>query len=267
MKTFSAAELDGLLKKSEAHASTCTFDDYNTSCLVRHQIQAGYLTIAVSSKMVKRAVKVFELFLKRMFKEGFSLMLDCGQFYHCPASALVVDGEVIPIRVKEKLAFTTTVDSFGVNRRSYSSGELAVEIYASGRHPSKILTETANRKWDELFDSVVPYLKNASARLKAVHIEQEDRYRQMQERWRKQEEHEQMIKERASLAKSVLDDIWLYNRAEVIRKYCYMVEKKTLTDEYLKKLEVARAFADWLDPTVDYVDELLSERFKATDFL
>lgn len=267
MNTISAAELDALLKKSEAHASTCTMENYNTSSLVREQNQAGYLTIAVSPKMVKRAVKVFEMFLKRMFKEGFTLILDCERFYHCPASAIVVDGEAIPIRVKEKLAYTTTVDSYGVNRHSHSSGELVVEIYTSGRHPSKVLTETAESKWDELFDSVVPYLKKASIRLKAARLEYEEWRRRIDGQERLRKEHEQKIKDRASLAKSILEDIWLYNRAEVIRRYCNMVEKKTLTEEYLKKVEVARAFADWLDPTVDYEDELLSERYNASDFL
>ena len=267
MKTFSAAELDALLKKSEAHASTCTIDYYNSSCLVRKQIEAGYLTIAVSSKMVKQAVRVYELFLKRMFKEGFLLMLDCRQYYHCPSSALVVDGESIPIRVKEKLAMTTISDGHEVRMTSQLTGKLAVEIYASGHNPSKVLMETDNVKWNELFDNVIPYLKKASVRLKAARLENEEWHRRWEEEERLREEHQKAISERASLAKSILEDIWLYNRAEVIRRYCYMIEKKTLTEDYLKKLEVARAFADWLDPTVDYVDELLSEKFKASDFL
>ena len=93
-------ELQTILRKSETHALTCTIDYGITTAIFRSQIEKGYLTLSVSSKMVKKAIKVFELFIRRMYKEGFSLILNCDTHFHCPASAIVVDGEVIPLRLK-----------------------------------------------------------------------------------------------------------------------------------------------------------------------
>ena len=73
MSEIKLSELSTILKKSEVHASKCTIDHGTSYGIYRIQTQKGYLTLSVSSKMLKQAIKIFELFLKRMFKEGFTL--------------------------------------------------------------------------------------------------------------------------------------------------------------------------------------------------
>ena len=76
-----------------------------------------------------------------------------------------------------------------------------------------------------------------------------------------------MIRARAAQVKSILQDIYLYEQAKIIQDYCDMVEPLTKSENYLKKIQIARSFADWVNPTTDYEDELLSELYDAKDFL
>ena len=268
MNITKLSELPAILKKSEAHASTCTIDYGTTSGIYNKQIEPGYLTMSVSSRMLKQATKLYEVFLRRMFKEGFSLILDCDAHYNCPASALVVNGEVIPIRVKEKLAFTVKYDIRSSYRQSNPSGVLALEIYGgTTRNITKTLTEKKDASWEQLFDDVIPYLRNASERIKVARLALEEWRRKMDEAQKEREAREKLVKDRADAAKSIIEDILLYERAETMRRYCDMVERMECTDEYRESLGIARSVADWIDPTTEYVDELLSTKYDVDDFL
>lgn len=267
MTTHSKSELSSILKKSEAHTKTCTIDNGITSCNYRVQVEKGFLTISVSSKMVKTAIKVFERFLLRMFKEGFSLTLDCDTHFHCPASAIIVDGEQVPVRLKEKRDLKRNYNGWGYNQY-VPNGILVFDIYGgTSWNPTKVLMKAEGQEWEDAFDDIIPYLHIAAKRIKANRLEAEDWHRKMEEEERLRQEHEQAIEDRASIVKSIVKDIWLFDRAETIRRYCDMAEQRNISDDYLKKIEVARQIADWLDPTVDYEDELLSERYKPTSFL
>ena len=248
------AELQSILKRSEEHALTCTIERGHSPGIYRLQIEKGYLTISVSSKMVKQAIKVFEIFLRRMFKEGFSLILNCDVHFHCPASAIVVDGEMIPIRLKEK-------------RLPGDNSELALEIYGgTSRVATKVLRETKNQKWEDSFERIIPYLHSAAKRIRADRLEWEAWRQRMKEEERLRKKHEKMITDRASVVKSIINDVMLYERAETIRQYCDILEQRMCKYQE-ERITIARQIADWIDPTVDHVDEILSERYKVEDFL
>lgn len=262
------SELDSVLRKSEIHAMTCTIDYGTSTAIYRHQIQRGYLTIAVSSQMVEKAIKVFELFLRRMYKEGFSLILDCDSYIDCPASAIVVDGEMIPVRLKEKQILIRNYEGRREYNRYVPSGMLAMEIYGgTTQKATKVLMEKEGRKWKAVFEDIIPYLHSAAKRIKADRLEWEEWRRNMQEKERIRKEHEQMIKDRASIVESIMHDVMLYEKAETIRRYCDLFEPHVRSDVYRDKLATARQIADWIDPMNDYVDEILSEKYKVEDFL
>lgn len=268
MNTIPFSELESVLKRSEEHALTCTID-YGTSLgIYRRQIAKGFLTLAVSSKMMKQAIKVLDILLRRMYKEGFSLVLDCDTHIHCPASALVIDGELIPIRLKEKRAVQFDYSGKWKYSRYVPTGVLALEIYGgTSSNYTKVLEETKNQKWEDSFEKIIPYLRGAAKRIKADRLETEAWRRKMEEQHRLRKEHEKLITERASVVQSIINDVMLYERAEVIRKYCDIAEERISSDEYKDKIAVARQIADWIDPSVDYEDEILSEKYSVNDFL
>ena len=268
MTTIKYSELDSILRKSETHALTCTIDHGTTTAIFNRQIEKGFLTIVVSSKMAKKAIKVFELFLRRMYKEGFSLILDCRSHYHCPASAIIVDGEVIPVRLKEKRQLRSVMHGTWRYNEFVPTGVLAIEVYGGTRwDATKVLMEKDGQKWSDVFENIIPYLKSVAKRKKADRIEAEEWNRKMQEKERIRKEHEQRIKDRASVVESIMHDVKLYEKAETIRSFCNIAETHGPSDEDKARIATARQIADWIDPTIDYVDELLSEKYKAEDFL
>ena len=249
------SELHSILKRSEEHALTCTIERGYSPGIIRLQIEKGFLTISVSSKMVKQAINVFELFLRRMYKEGFSLILNCDVYFHCPASAIIVDGEMIPVRIKEK-------------RVAGDHGILILEIYGgTSKRVTKVLEGTKNHQWEASFEKVIPYLHSAANRIRKDRLKWEAWRQRMEEKERLRKEHEKMITDRASVVKSIINEVMLYERAETIRQYCNIVEQRMCKEDNEERITTARQIADWIDPTVDYIDELLSERYKVEDFL
>ena len=266
MKNTNFSELNAILMKSEQHALTCTIDYGISKGIYRRQVQKGYLTLSVSSTMVKKAIKLYENFFKRMFKEGFSLSLECRAHFNCPASAVIVDGEEIPVRVKEMRELKRI--SVGYNQY-VPIGLLAIELYGGTTwKATKTLVETEKYKWSEVIENVIPYLRSAAARIKKDRLETEAWQQRMREEELKRKEHRKMIEDRASVVKQIMKDVWLYEKAEIIRKYCKFAEQKMVcSDAYKEKMSVAMQIADWIDPTIDYTDEILAERYKVEDFL
>ena len=266
MKQTHYPDFDAILAKSEQHALKGTID-YGISKGIYHwQVQKGYLTLSVSSKMVKKAIKLYEAFFKRMFKEGFSLRLDNPSHYHCPPSAVIVDEEAIPIRVKEKRELKIMDGGY---RQYVPTGVLAIELYGGTTwKATKTLVETEKSKWNDVFENIIPYLRSAAVRIKKDRLEAEAWHQKWQEEHRKREEHEKMIRNRASVVKEIMKDVALYEKAEVIRRYSsFAAQKMVCSDDYKAKLAIAMSIADWIDPTIDYTDKILAEKYKVEDFL
>ena len=268
MNTHSLSELNGILRMSEAHAMKCNIDGGITYRVFEEQIQKGYLTVSATKKMVKKAISLFGLFLRRMYKEGFSLILDCREHYHCPASAIIVDGEIIPIRVKEKHNFVMTKSGSSKHKTLIPSGKLAIEIYGgTGWNATRTLVKPEGSTWEKVIEDTIPYLHGAAGRIRKERLLQEEWKRKNDEAQRIRIEHNKAIADRATAVKQILEDVWLFERAELIKRYCDVVEQLTDSEGYRAKIQIAREVADWINPLSDYEDELLSERFRATDFL
>lgn len=246
----------------------CTIDRGITYRVFEEQIQKGYLTVSATTKMVKKAISLYGLFLRRMYKEGFSLILDCDKFYHCPASAIIVDGEIIPIRVKERLNFKMVTEGSWKHKTLTPSGELAIEIYGGARwDATRTLVKPEDGKWEVVIEDVIPYLHKAAGRIRKERLAHEEWRRKNDEAERIRKEHIRAIEDRATIVNDILEDVWLFERAELIKRYCDIAEKLTDSEEYRAKIQIAREVADWINPMSDYEDELLSERYSVTDFL
>ena len=269
MKTIHTKEqLKIALKSSEAHAKDHTLERNRLRFELDKALEPGYLSISVSVRMVKKAIKACEVFLTRLLNEGFSISLDSSQFYHCPSSAIVVDGEAIPIRMKEKLSIKTYRDALGTSRESKPSGILAIEIYGGNTFgPSKVVTANDAEGWERAANDIIPYLKRVAERRIEQSLASIPWQKQREEEERRQQEKERILKERAAAAESIIDDIRLFERAEVMRKFCDIAEQRTTSETYKHTLTIARSVADWIDPTLDYVDEILAEKHDVEDFI
>ena len=265
MKTVLQWQVPSLLKKSEKHAIEWRIERDDNRNFYEQQTEVGYLSMSVSSKTVKRALRILERLITEFYKAGFALTVERNN-YHSPASAILFDGEMVSFRIREKqVSQPNTKDSYP-SRILVPTGKLELELYAGyfDWKPSKLYADTDYTKLENKIDEVVPYLKRAIDELKKIHQREEILRQEQEERVRKQKEHKKALEERATQVKSILMDIHLYDRARIIREYCDKVEPYA-TPNYLKMIELARQFADWIDVTVDYTDEL-SEMYRKTDF-
>lgn len=256
------------LKISETHARTYSRNSHNTPFNLRRQNEPGYLTISVSPKMVKRAIKVYEIILNRMIQEGYSVDLERQVSSRSPSSAIVVDGEAFCIRVKEKHAYKPKSGGIWTSQTSVPTGVLTLEVYGIGRcKPAKVLTARNDAEWEMKANEIIPYLKAASEHSKIRSIESEKYWKQREKEERIQKEKVRIRQERAEKARSIIEDIRLFERAETMRKFCDIASQRTQSEEYKQALEVARSIADWIDPTTDYIDPILAEKYDVSYFM
>jgi len=270
-KTITRKDIGELLNKSEKHAIEYRSD--NTRCLVfyERQIEKGYLSMTVSAKNVKRAIGLLKQLVNKVFEAGFSLTVDYSG-HQLPASAVLIDGLAFPFRIKERMKIQYVQDKFYPEwrRRAYlPTNQITIEFYTDEWHwkPSKVFGDTKYTKLEDKIDDIIPYLIKAGEELKERIRREEIERKEKEERLRIQKEHEQRIEARAYIVKSVMKDIQLYEKAKIIREYCDVVEPKVKSTRYYGAILIARSFADWIDPTVDYVDEQLSELYEKSDFL
>lgn len=257
LNTISQWGLPALLKRSEKHALEWGIERGAGNQYYHRQIEDGFLSMSVSSKTVKRAMRILEQVISRFYEAGFALTVERNR-YSTPASAVIIDGEVAPFRIREiQVSHPNRKDNYP-SRILVPTGKLVLELYAGyfELKPSKLFADTEYTKIEDKIDDIVPYLNTAIRELKQIHYREEEQRIQRAEEARKQKEYKQSLEARANQVMSILKDIRLYERARIIQDYCDKVEPHVKSETYLKKIELARLYADWINPTVDYVDEL-----------
>lgn len=208
------------------------------------------------------------LFLTRLIQQGVSIDLASPGSYGCPASALVLEGDHYPIRIKELFAYQEVKDKYGTSTEKRPTGRLVIEIYRGTRYrPAKTITANNDEEWPEKAESVILYMKARIEEYNAHKAEYELWQKQREEEERIRIEKERILQERADTAMGVIEDIRLFERAETMRKYCDIAEHRSSSEEYKKAIAVARSVADWIDPTTDYIDPILAQRYRASDFI
>ena len=130
-------ELDALLERSQAHAELCATgrgknpDVPVTREMLEMQNEKGYLAISASSGMIPRAAELFGIFIRRIYREGFTISTTSKSYYRQPSSAVIVDGEAIPVRVREPIKLKEVPWGSGTRRMYVPTGQLTLEIYGS----------------------------------------------------------------------------------------------------------------------------------------
>lgn len=256
------------LSSSETHAKSCAFRDYNTKSLLYEQTKPGYLCISTSKPMVKPAIHVLSVFLGRMLQSGLTITLHASSGYHCPSSAIVVAEDLFPFRVREKLAFTYTHDHWGTSRSSHPSGTLVLDLHTgSSYRPARTLTITDNPTLLTWADSLIPFMRHLASANAAARLAYEPIRLQLEEEERRRQAAHHLRRTRATRALSILPNLRLFERAELMRKYCNIALERTTSEEYKETLQIALSVANWIDPTTDYEDPILAGHYNVEDFL
>ena len=261
-------QLKVALRNSETHARTYAIEHYNTPFNYRRQNEPGYLAISASPKKVKKAIKIFGSFLTRLIQQGVTINLACPGARLCPSSSLVMDGHYFPIRIKEIFAVQEVKNKYRNFTQTLPTGRFVIEIYKGPYHrPAKTITTQNEEEWPDKASGVIFFLKDVVAQSKAHEAENELWRKQQEENEKRRKEKESILRERVEIAKAVVEDIRLFERAEIMRKFCDNAEQRSHSEEYKKVIAIARSVADWIDSTTDYTDPILAQRYRASDFI
>lgn len=264
-------KLERLLDDSEKHAFEVANDkDFSTHIYYR-QFEAGYLSISATTQTIPRAIDCFGDLIRRFEREGFSYTVDYKPTYHYPSSAVIIDSIPIPIRIKEKFAYVREKKKSFLDwsrQRIIPTNSLSFEIF-DGSRPVRKIRDTGRLKLEERFDEIVSYLRKEAQQRKQEMEEAEQRRLQEEQRRRDELELKKRIQDRVDLAESILTDIYLYDKARVIREYCEKFRSYVpkMSEKNRMKLEVAESIANWIDPTVNYRDDLLAMEYTRESIL
>lgn len=211
---------------------------------------------------------MLEIFLARLIQQGVSIDLDSPGSHDRPSSALVLEGKYFPLRIKEIFAYQEVKYGHGTSTVSKPTGKFVIELYRCGAfRPAKTITANDEEELPNKADSFLLYMKAEVEDSKAHAAENELWQKQREEEKRLRIEKESILRERVEVAKAVVEDIRLFERAEIMRKFCDNAEQRSPSEEYKKVIAIARSVADWIDPTTDYTDTILAEKYRATDFI
>jgi len=267
-------ELEALLKKSQAHAEQCALgsgrnpDVLITREIVEMQNERGFLTISASAGMIPKSVELFRRFINKMYREGFSVTAENGSFYRRPASAVIVEGEAIPVRVKEPIHLEEIPWGSETRKRWSPTGTLCLEIYGGmSDTPHKVLKGKTVKEVEAQFEDIIPYLRKAAARIRKEKAKRAIWEKLREENRRLEQEHEKKMTDRMDAVEELVHDAFLLKKAQEIRGYCDLMESHISDQEYLEKIRIVREVADWIDPTVDYTDALLAEKMDVSDVI
>jgi hypothetical protein len=209
------------------------------------------LNIDVQKASMSRAIRFMDTLIKLLRTRNHGIK------FHNNKTIVVVDGEEIEFRLRERMRVSGNKDSFG-GRILENTGEF---IFIIGDYRRKELNEKKATLETKL-PTILAIIELEGKRLKEERIEHERRRKI-------QEEKERIAKEiLARKEKEFADFKKLFKlskrheEAEVIRRYIqkledFAISRNELTDTIKEKIAWARKKADWYDPFIESEDELL----------
>lgn len=248
--------------------------DRNTKYLGKNPYKSKIqspLNIHVEPENLDRALRIFSTIIRVLELRGHQILAkDINNTF------VIVNEEEIPIQLYEK---TKQIPNTGTNYSKYitvPSGRLKFVIPRKRMfHDTPIYIEdTPSIKMEERIINIIAKIeieaisiKEDREKLESLRRQQEDeRKRRELEEQKKREIEEKREKERKQL-KAAFISAECYSWANILRAYVekyesFLNEKETINDEDKEKIHWLKRKIKWLDPFIEYDDELLTEKDK-----
>lgn len=221
-----------------------------------------------------RGVEIFQKFILFLYENGqmFNVEKEAEGYgsgrYQNIRSIAYIDGIEYLIRIREKPISKAEVIK---HKGKAIPVKFMMEIcdYSIKKH----FYETNSLALEDRFPEIYEWLKEDAKKEIEWKESCKRREEEREAKEKAQKELENRIMVRAFYADSIKMDIRKIEKAQSIRQFCKRLEqeevsKKGRLSEYTQmRIEVAHSIADWLDPFVDHVDELLSKKYKPEDFI
>ena len=233
------------------------------------------LNIHVEPENLDRALRIFSTIMRILELRGHQIVAkDINNTF------VIVNEEEIPIQLYEKAKQIPNTETTYSKFIIVPSGRLKFVILRKRLfHDTPIYIEdTPTIKLEEKIIDIVAKIeieaisiKEDREKLESLRRQQEDeRKRRELKEQKKREIEEKREKERKQL-KAAFISAECYSWANILRAYVeqyesFLNEKETINDEDKEKLHWLKRKIKWLDPFIEYDDELLTEKDKQTLF-
>ena len=233
------------------------------------------LNIHVEPENLDRALRIYSTIIRVLELRGHQIV--AKDVYNTFA---IVNEEQIPIQLYEKTKQIPNTETTYSKFIIVPSGRLKFVIPRKRLfHDTPICIEdTPTIKLEEKIIDIVAKIeieaisiKEDREKLEGVRRQrEEERKRKELEEQKKREKEEKREKERKQL-KAAFISAECYSWANILRAYVekyesFLKEKETINDEDKEKLHWLKRKIKWLDPFIEYDDELLTEKDKQTLF-
>lgn len=263
------SDIEQWIRETEKIAKRITCETQLSSSLVYQQNSSGHFAMSVTPRTFDRAMRLLRQLIGRFEKEGWAFSVE-GSGGSEPASAVMVEGERIPFKIREKHTRVQEKSGSRISSTLKPNGQLAVEFYIRWSFkPSRIYRDSDSSKVEEIIDDMVEWLKLACKKVREDRIESERWQAEMEEKYRIEKELESRRKNRINEVKSVMLDFRRFQKARELREYSQALKRHlfNLPVDCSNKIQTALEIADWIDPLTEYEDPLLSEKISIKDLL
>ncbi len=235
-------KLERLLDDSEKYAFEQANDKGFSTHRFYNQHQAGYLSISGTIATIPRIVDLYGLLIRRFYEEGYTITVNHEpNDRSLPSSALIIENITIPIRIRERFVLEGKKGE-RIPRNPKPSNILILEFFGY-RKAEKSFQDSDKRKLEDRIDEIIEYLKKDLPRRKQLKEEEEKCQKEWEQEKEQRCERRRKINTRLTLVKSVMSDIYLYEKAKVMREACERLRGK-ISDE---KIQEVKKIADWID--------------------
>ena len=228
------------------------------------------LNIRVQQENLDRALRIFSTIIKVLRLRGHQIEAKDDMNTY-----VIVEEEMIPIKLYEKNKRIVNTESKYSQYQFVPSGKLRFEILPeeSYNSPTRI-EDTSSSQLEDKIINIIAKIEYEAISIKENRKERE-RIRQKQEEERRirelEEQKRKEVEKRRKNEMKELKDAFLsaecYSLSNILREYVekyesFLNEKDIINDEDIEKLNWLKRKIDWLDPFIDYEDELLTEEYK-----
>lgn len=232
------------------HEAVSRYDYRNGS---EYPSRVDVLSIDVSKASWSRALRLMDTLIKLLRARNH------GIEFRYSKMVIVVDGEDIEFRLREKMRVSDTKDSYG-SRIHENTGELIIII---GDYRKKEINEK-KAALEMKLPIILAIVELEGKRLKEERIGREKRRKVQEEKERIAKELYARKEKELAHFKELFQKSKRHEKAEIIRRYVqklehFAIQKNELTQELMDEIEWSRKKADWYDPFIETEDELLMD--------
>ncbi len=211
-------------------------------------------TYSVSKGQIRRAYLIYDCLIKAFEQCGFNIKVNSNY-----ATILTIRDEEIQLRMREKYN-KVEIDVDKYNWRSYEYNPKGELVFMFKTSMDYNYCEISDGKKKFLEDKVQTIFKKICDKVESVKIEnkkrEEDRIKYEIQR-KKEESIKEIHDEELTKMQALLKEIKLFEIAEKIRKYANALQQAT--NEEKEYCQWVNKKADWLDPNINYNDDILND--------